>query len=277
MGDWEDLCESLGLTAAAQWEKVARRMGIDDDEQDDERSIRASGAPRPYDAARDSRIERPPTEESKGMNGSFSFRVAGISYCQAAASRCRVGDEVLLVPEPANRFDPQAIRVDVRGEKIGYVPREQTAALRQFNPLFQSAKASVRSVLGGSDGYLTGIDVTVDPILASEPPRQVQSTPAVELDPRQLRYVVLRKVPLQPLLMSILSRQEGTLPFPIRVDGDFIPAGTDWERFYRSDGNDMWEFLWSDSAGKHEVRFFLFTDQDCEVLFPREDGFLLDD
>lgn len=26
MGDWEDLCESLGLTAAAQWEEVERRL-----------------------------------------------------------------------------------------------------------------------------------------------------------------------------------------------------------------------------------------------------------
>ncbi len=273
MGDWEDLTEMFGLDASASWDEVARRMGVDDDE----RSIRASGAPKPRDPAEDSRIRRTPTEESEDMHGKYSFRVAGISHCQAAASHCRVGDAVLLVPEPANPFDRDAIRVDVRGDKIGYVPREQTACLRQFNPLFQSAFASVRAVVGGSDGYMTGIEVTVDPILPSEPSRRAQPIPAVEFDPRRLRYIVLRKVPLQPLLMSILSRQEGTLPFPIRVDGDFIPAGTEWERSYCSDGNDMWEFLWSDSAGEHEVRFFLFTDQDCEVLFPREDGFLLDD
>lgn len=96
------------------------------------------------------------------MESMFAFRVAGISHCQAAASRCVVGDAVRLMAEPHNPFDSNAIRVDVRGEKIGYVPREQTSSLRSFAPEFESAVVRVEGVLGGGSGFLTGIEIVVE-------------------------------------------------------------------------------------------------------------------
>lgn len=41
----------------------------------------------------------------------------------------QVGDELGLQREPANRHDPRAIRVDWRGEKLGYLPRSENAAV----------------------------------------------------------------------------------------------------------------------------------------------------
>ncbi len=39
------------------------------------------------------------------------------------------GDALELVPEPGNAHDPNAVRVEWRGRKLGYVPRRQNAAL----------------------------------------------------------------------------------------------------------------------------------------------------
>lgn len=37
----------------------------------------------------------------------------------------KVGDRLALIREPGNRHDPNAIRVEWRGHKLGYVPRAE--------------------------------------------------------------------------------------------------------------------------------------------------------
>jgi len=44
----------------------------------------------------------------------------------------RVGDAVTLAREPGNPFDPQAIRVDWQGRKLGYVPRVENVDLARL-------------------------------------------------------------------------------------------------------------------------------------------------
>lgn len=39
----------------------------------------------------------------------------------------KVGDPLTLVREPDNPYDPNAVRVEWRGEKLGYVPRAENA------------------------------------------------------------------------------------------------------------------------------------------------------
>jgi hypothetical protein len=95
------------------------------------------------------------------MQESFVFRVAGISHYQRSASRCKVGDAVVLMPEPDNHFDPNAIRVEVNGEQIGNVPKEMTHELYDVTLFTPGAAASVLRVLGGSAGFLTGVEVAV--------------------------------------------------------------------------------------------------------------------
>jgi hypothetical protein len=41
----------------------------------------------------------------------------------------RTGDSLTLVREHGNRFDPDAIRLEWHGRKIGYVPRQENSAL----------------------------------------------------------------------------------------------------------------------------------------------------
>jgi hypothetical protein len=57
--------------------------------------------------------------------------LAGFRHGQAADAwpDLRNGDELTLVREPDNAFDPNAVRVEWHGRKLGYVPRRDNAAL----------------------------------------------------------------------------------------------------------------------------------------------------
>ncbi len=55
----------------------------------------------------------------------------GFRYAEAAAAMpmLRQGDALELVREAGNPYDPNAVRVEWRGRKLGYVPRRENAAL----------------------------------------------------------------------------------------------------------------------------------------------------
>ena len=57
--------------------------------------------------------------------------LAGFRHGDAAVvwEDLHVGDELVLIREPDNEFDPNAIRVEWRARKLGYVPRRENAAL----------------------------------------------------------------------------------------------------------------------------------------------------
>lgn len=60
-----------------------------------------------------------------------SSPLAGFRYAEAPTvwPLMRVGDALELVREPQNPHDGNAIRVEWRGRKLGYVPRRENAAL----------------------------------------------------------------------------------------------------------------------------------------------------
>jgi hypothetical protein len=60
-----------------------------------------------------------------------SSPLAGFRYAEASQvwSELRLGDALELVREPDNPHDRNAVRVDWRGRKLGYVPRAENAAL----------------------------------------------------------------------------------------------------------------------------------------------------
>lgn len=57
--------------------------------------------------------------------------LAGYNYHEAARAftAMRVGDELVLVREPDNPHDGNAVRVEWQTRKLGYVPRARNAAL----------------------------------------------------------------------------------------------------------------------------------------------------
>jgi len=60
-----------------------------------------------------------------------SSPLAGFRYGEAAAVMplMQAGDALELVLEQDNPHDPNAVRVEWRGRKLGYVPRRQNSAL----------------------------------------------------------------------------------------------------------------------------------------------------
>jgi hypothetical protein len=60
-----------------------------------------------------------------------SSPLAGFGYAEARAvwHELRVGDALDLVREPDNAHDANAVRVEWRGRKLGYVPRAENGAL----------------------------------------------------------------------------------------------------------------------------------------------------
>lgn len=60
-----------------------------------------------------------------------SSPLAGSQYYALAEvrSQLKVGDALKLVREPDNRHDVNAIRVEWRGQKLGYVPRVENRAV----------------------------------------------------------------------------------------------------------------------------------------------------
>lgn len=60
-----------------------------------------------------------------------SSPLAGFRYGEGAAlwPQLQPGDPLELVREPDNPHDPNAVRVDWRGRKLGYVPRRDNAAV----------------------------------------------------------------------------------------------------------------------------------------------------
>ena len=70
----------------------------------------------------------------------FTFPVVGESRYQDALGRIVGGHnreghshqcEATLIPEPTNPYDPQAIKVFIDGEPVGYIPNERTARLHK--------------------------------------------------------------------------------------------------------------------------------------------------
>ena len=57
--------------------------------------------------------------------------LAGFRYAEAAEvwPHLRVGDALDLLREPDNAHDANAVRVEWRGRKLGYVPRTENGAL----------------------------------------------------------------------------------------------------------------------------------------------------
>ncbi len=62
-----------------------------------------------------------------------SSPLAGFQYYAGKVrwDEMQVGDALVLVREPDNPHDPRAIRVDWRGEKLGYLPRAENRAVAE--------------------------------------------------------------------------------------------------------------------------------------------------
>lgn len=71
--------------------------------------------------------------------------LAGFRYYEGKRlwSEMKVGDTLQLVREPGNAYDPNAVRVEWQGRKLGYVPRADNEALARFMDRGSKAEARI--------------------------------------------------------------------------------------------------------------------------------------
>ena len=74
-----------------------------------------------------------------------SSPLAGFRYYAGKQlwSEMKVGDTLRLVREPDNSYDPNAVRVNWQGHKLGYVPRADNEALARFMDRGSKAEARI--------------------------------------------------------------------------------------------------------------------------------------
>lgn len=74
-----------------------------------------------------------------------SSPLAGFRYAEARSvwHELRVGDALDLVREPDNDHDANAVRVEWRGRKLGYVPRAENGALAWAMDRGESLRARI--------------------------------------------------------------------------------------------------------------------------------------
>ena len=60
--------------------------------------------------------------------------VAGFQYHRGETlwPQLATGQPLTLIREPGNRFDQRAVRIDWQGEKLGYIPARDNAAVSQL-------------------------------------------------------------------------------------------------------------------------------------------------
>ena len=64
----------------------------------------------------------------------YHTKIAGINYCRGIRDLAGVYFDALLIPEPKNKYDPNAIKIVHKesGRKLGYIPADETDDVRQF-------------------------------------------------------------------------------------------------------------------------------------------------
>ncbi len=85
-----------------------------------------------------------------------SSPLAGSQYYALSTvwQEIKAGDVLTLVREPGNRHDPNAIRVEWRGQKLGYVPRAENRIIAAAMDAGDRLTARVSSVSDNKNPWL---------------------------------------------------------------------------------------------------------------------------
>ncbi len=79
------------------------------------------------------------------------FRIAGFQYYSGPQLRHQLspGAPLQLIAEPKNRHDPFAVRIEWRGNKLGYVPRSDNHHISRL--LLQGVKLQAQVIKSSKD------------------------------------------------------------------------------------------------------------------------------
>lgn len=81
--------------------------------------------------------------------------LAGFQYHEGKKlwPQLQVGDALILIREPDNAYDANAVRIEWQGHKIGYVPRRDNADAARFMDSGQALQARISRLAEGRDPW----------------------------------------------------------------------------------------------------------------------------
>lgn len=84
-----------------------------------------------------------------------SSPLAGSQYyaVDEVQAKMQVGDALTLIREPGNAHDPNAIRVEWQGRKLGYVPRAENRALAAAIDAGERVVARIKTLRADGDPW----------------------------------------------------------------------------------------------------------------------------
>lgn len=104
----------------------------------------------------------------------YSVNVAGVTFCnddgsdrQAIISRCKPGEQLMLIREPDNKFDSGAIKVvRKKGLQLGYIPASMTrdgdpSGLAHQIDAVAKYRCRIANITGGGPGLRYGVEVEI--------------------------------------------------------------------------------------------------------------------
>ena len=100
---------------------------------------------------------------------SFFTTVAGVSHegRQHIVARCSVGEILILIRDPSNRFDKGAIKVmRLNGEQLGFIPAHVSRGGESSGLAFQMDHGSeyrcrIKNITGGGPGESLGVNIEI--------------------------------------------------------------------------------------------------------------------
>lgn len=122
-------------------------------------------------------------------------KLSGTSYRQDVIDVLHGDEEIRLVAEPDNQYDPYAVRVEADGNLVGYIPKGRNKEISDIIMSGDQVTIDDWNITGGVDGKLYGINVHIILPVPTQLKHMKQITPiitnvpgAVYFDERNHRY-----------------------------------------------------------------------------------------
>jgi hypothetical protein len=120
-------------------------------------------------------------------SGNFSSSIAGESHYFDAISRAthrRTGEHVMLaeiIREPENKYDSNAVRVEIKGRTVGHIPREDAPSFHELlgyaKSLDKRVFASCRVWISDQEDSFGSVSLDIDDPNSSLPPINALGVP----------------------------------------------------------------------------------------------------
>lgn len=96
---------------------------------------------------------------------SFHTKVAGVTFgnCQRVIRKLSNGQELLLIREPGNKFDKNAIKVmTLTGGQVGYISASIASSLAVQMDTGKKFSCLVSNITGGTAEFNYGVNIQIN-------------------------------------------------------------------------------------------------------------------